>query len=73
MRTPFSRIDPHEYEKEADTTRSAVVLEKLERCSFCNSRLVFSHDLNLNYLQVIETGRCPGCGVTMIPKKFTLH
>lgn len=74
MRTPYSRIDPHEYEKDgAEASKSPLVVERLERCNFCNSRLVFSHDLNISYLQVIETGRCPGCGVTMVPKKYTLH
>ena len=47
--------------------------EKFERCSFCNSKLLFSHDLNLSYFEVVESSRCPGCGVTMRPKKFTLH
>jgi hypothetical protein len=51
----------------------AIEVEKYERCTFCSSKLVFSHDLNLNYFQVIETSRCPGCGVSMLPKKFTLH
>lgn len=72
MRTPFQRIEPKEYESHGENPRSAVV-EKYERCSFCNSKLIFSHDLNLSYLQVIETGRCPGCGVTIVPKKYTLQ
>ena len=32
-----------------------------------------THDLNISYLQVIETSRCPGCGVAPHPKKFTLQ
>lgn len=72
MRTPFSRIDPQDYEKEAESHRG-ILLEKYERCNFCNSRLVFSHDLNLMHLQVVETGRCPGCGVSLIPKKYTIQ
>jgi hypothetical protein len=69
MRTPFSRIQS-ESENEKP---QPVVNERYERCAFCNSKLVFSHDLNINYLQVIETGRCAGCGVSMLPKKYTLH
>ena len=50
-----------------------VVTEKYERCSFCNSRLLFSHELDLHSFEVIESSRCPGCGVSMTPKKFTLQ
>ena len=72
MRTPFSRIDPQEYDKECESQK-AILMEKYERCVFCNSKLIFTHDLNLNFLQVIEVGRCPGCGVTLNPKKYTLQ
>ena len=48
-------------------------IEKFERCSFCNSKLLFTHELNLSYFQVIEAARCPGCGVTPKSKIFTLH
>ena len=71
MRTPFVKMQSHN-ESEPETLR-AIVVEKYERCSFCNSKLVFSHDLNLSYLQVVETGQCPGCGVAIAPKKFTLQ
>ena len=70
MRTPFNRPDANEQEPDY---LHAVNVEKYERCTFCNSKLVFSHDLNISYLQVIETSRCPGCGVTAHPKKFTLQ
>ena len=72
MRTPYNRHELQNQEADSEVVK-AVELEKYERCSFCSSKLVFSHDLNLNYLQVIETSRCPGCGVSMLPKKFTLH
>jgi hypothetical protein len=71
MRTPFNRPELSR-EGEPESVKS-ILLEKYERCSFCNSKLMFSHDLNLSYLQVVETGKCPGCGVTMHPKKFTLQ
>lgn len=51
----------------------AVFIETYEKCTFCGSKLIFSHDMNLGFLQVIEVARCPGCGVTMNPKKFTLQ
>jgi len=71
MKSPYTRIDAQR-ESEAETVKS-IQVEKYERCSFCNSKIIFSHDLNLTYLEVIETGRCPGCGVAMNPKKFTLQ
>ncbi len=71
MRTPFSREEIQKAEtEEASQQRNA---ENYGRCSFCNSKLIFTHDLNLGYLEVVETGKCPGCGVAMNPKKFTLH
>ena len=72
MRTPFNRSELQNHDGEPEFVKT-IEVEKYERCSFCSSKLVFSHDLNLNYLQVIETSRCPGCGVSMLPKKFTLH
>lgn len=72
MRTPFSATDIQKNDSENDTLR-ATTIERYERCSFCKSKLVFTHDLNLGYLEVIETGRCPGCGVAMNPQKYTLQ
>lgn len=71
MSTPFSRLDYNE-EDQPERIKS-VQKDKYERCTFCHSKLVFSHDLNISYFLVIETSRCPGCGVTMHPKRFTLH
>ena len=71
MSTPYLR--PEEYQEGEPERGPSVVTEKYERCSFCNSRLLFSHDLDLMSFEVIETSRCPGCGVTMTPKKFKLH
>jgi Pyruvate/2-oxoacid:ferredoxin oxidoreductase delta subunit len=72
MRTPFSVRDIQNNENEAEHLKCMSV-EHYERCVFCNSKLIFTHDLNLSYLQVIETSRCPGCGVAPQPKKFTLQ
>lgn len=71
MRSPFTRVMPNQ-ENEPESVKS-IMLETYERCTFCSSKLVFNHDLNLSYLEVIETSQCPGCGVAMNPKKFTLH
>lgn len=51
----------------------ADLIEKFEKCGFCNSKLMFTHELNLSYFQIVESARCPGCGVTPKPKKFSLH
>lgn len=67
MRTPYEVMDPE------PETLATISVEKYERCSFCNSRLVFSHDFQTAYFQVIEVGQCPGCGVARHPKRFTLH
>ncbi len=71
MRTPFTRMTQNP-ENEPESVKS-VLQDSYGRCNFCNSKLVFSHDLNLSFLEVIETSQCPGCGVSMNPKKFTLH
>lgn len=70
--TPFSKIDPEKVDREPEYLTN-INVEKYEKCSFCNSKLIFSHDLNLGFLQVVETSRCPGCGVSTHPKKFTLQ
>jgi len=69
MRTPFVRP---QNENEPEPVR-CIDLETYEKCSFCGSKLVFNHDLNLSHLQVVETCQCPGCGVSHNPKKFTLQ
>lgn len=60
----------HENEQ---TTAKKVLVDRYERCSFCSTKLLFTHELNLSILQVVENSRCPGCGVTMQPRRFTLH
>lgn len=72
MRTPYNRMALNQQETEPETVK-CVMLEHYDRCHFCGSKLVFNHDLNLSILQVIETSQCPGCGVSMNPKKFTLQ
>lgn len=72
MSNPYVREDILPQENEPESPK-AIMLESYERCTFCHSKLVFSHDLNISFLQVIETSRCPGCGVSMNPKKFTLQ
>jgi hypothetical protein len=73
MRTPYDRPEEtSSHEREPENVRT-ILKERYERCAFCNSKLMFSHDLNLSFLQVVETSRCAGCGVTMNPKKFTLQ
>ena len=72
MRSPYNAIELNPRENEPEQVK-AVSLEKYDRCNYCNSKLVFSHDMNHGFLQVIETSRCPGCGVTAHPKKFTLQ
>lgn len=70
--TEQSELESTPGKKKSEVSEEAIIA-KYERCSFCNSKLLFTHDLNLSYLQVIENSRCPGCGVTMRPRKFTLH
>lgn len=72
MRTPYVRMNERNSETEPEVVK-CVTPEKYERCTFCNTRLIFSHDLNLSYFEVIETSQCPGCGVATHPRKFTLH
>ncbi len=72
MRTPYSIQDIQNTANEVDHSK-CLSLEHYERCSFCNSKLIFTHDLNITYLQVTEMSRCPGCGVAPNPKKFTLQ
>lgn len=71
MKSPYNRVEVTGHE-EPEIVLS-ISLEKYDRCNYCNSKLVYNHDLNISFLQVIETGKCPGCGVSHHPKKFTLH
>jgi hypothetical protein len=72
MSNPYTRPSALANENEPETVK-VVVREKYERCAFCNSKLLFNHDLNLHHFEVIETSRCPSCGVSMTPKKFSLN
>ncbi len=73
MRTPLHRTESSSLHEETDLQSEGILLEKYERCAYCNTKLLFTHDLNLSYLEVVECSRCPGCGVSMAPRKFTLH
>ena len=72
MKSPYSLTDIQRPENEAEPVK-CVSLDRYERCGFCQSKIVFSHDLDMTYLEVIEKGRCPGCGVSLNPRKFTLQ
>ncbi len=72
MRTPYERKEMFGAETEIETVKS-ILLEKYERCVYCGSKLLFSHDLNLGLLEIVESSRCTGCGVSHHPKKFTLQ
>lgn len=70
MRSPYVRPNDGNSNGESD---NAVTREAYEHCHFCHSRIVFSHDLNLPYLEVVESARCAGCGVTRNPKRYRLQ
>ncbi len=70
MRSPYVRPDDGTHSHE---NGEAVTQEAYEHCHFCHSRIVFSHDLNLPYLEVVESARCAGCGVTRNPKRYRLQ
>src|SRR5690242_9663686 len=56
MSSPYTRPATMTHENEPETVKT-IVREKYERCSFCNSKLLFNHDLNLHQFEVIETSR----------------
>lgn len=71
MRSPYLRVD--ESSLEGNGEEVLFTLNQFERCSYCNTKLLFTHDLNLSYFEVVENCRCPGCGVTKSPQRFTLQ
>ena len=70
--SPYVSGDLDSLEREQEKVH-AVQLEHYERCSFCHSKLLFSHNLNLQHLEIVESGKCPACGVTTNPKRFTIQ
>lgn len=73
MRSPYLRVETSTLEGSPDNTEFQSAPEQFERCAYCNTKLLFTHDLNLSYFEVIENCRCPGCGVTKSPQRFTLQ
>jgi hypothetical protein len=49
------------------------VIERFEKCPYCHSKLIFTHDLNLQSFEVTENGRCSGCGMHTNPRKHSLQ
>lgn len=49
------------------------LIAKFESCPYCHSRMLFTHELNLEHLEVIENGRCSGCGMHTNPRKHSLQ
>ena len=65
-----------EREKDQENNKKdlkAMLVDKYERCCFCHTKLLFTHEFNLAHYQVIESSQCPGCGAVMKPQKFSLH
>jgi len=54
-----------------DTSREA--LEKMQRCNYCNTKLVFAHEIDLEFLEITENSKCLGCGATRETKKFSIQ
>jgi hypothetical protein len=50
-----------------------VLIARFEKCPYCHSKLLFTHDLNLEHFEVTENGRCSGCGMHTSPRKHTLQ
>ncbi len=72
MRSPYLRVDASTLDGNAEEI-ALMNPEQFERCNYCNTKLLFTHDLNLSYFEVTENCRCPGCGVTKTPQRFTLQ
>jgi DNA-directed RNA polymerase subunit RPC12/RpoP len=73
MRTPYLTVDSATLDGNNVEEVTDLTAEKFERCNYCNTKLLFTHDLNLSYFEVTENCRCPGCGVTKTPQRFTLQ
>jgi DNA-directed RNA polymerase subunit RPC12/RpoP len=73
MRSPYLRVDASTLDGNAEENLAFMNTEQFERCTYCNTKLLFTHDLNLSYFEVTENCRCPGCGVTKTPQRFTLQ
>lgn len=72
MRTPFLPVESTTLEGNPEGS-DLLATEQFSRCAYCNTKLLFTHDLNLHFFEVIENCRCPGCGVTKSPQRFTLQ
>jgi|GEM_PF-1199328 len=72
MKSPFLQVSEPGRENDFESVR-CIDINTYDRCAFCHSKLVFSHDLNMTHAAVIETSNCPSCGASMNPKKFTLQ
>jgi len=73
MASPYSRPSLDRSENDPHPTGSVHHVDGYGRCGYCGSKLVYSHDLDLSHLEVIETGRCLGCGVAAHPERHTLQ
>jgi len=72
MRSPYTRVESSTLDGNCEQV-NYMAAEQFERCHYCNTKLLFTHDLNLSYFEIVENCRCPGCGVTKTPQRFTLQ
>lgn len=67
-----SEFDAHTQDIQTEELRLNLIA-RFEKCPYCRSKLLFTHDLNLEHLEVVENSRCSGCGMHTNPKKHTLQ
>lgn len=72
MRSMLISDEKNHLEIDVDTLHAGIVA-KFERCPYCNTKLLFTHDLSLAQLEVTENARCPGCGMHTTPQKHSIQ
>ncbi len=70
MKTPYSKLATHEDET---NLLSLMTIDQYQRCHYCHTELILDHELNLTLFQVIENSHCPGCGVHLKPRSYSLN
>ncbi len=72
MRSPYLPVEESTLENSSGDFENFKA-ESRDQCGYCNSRLLYTHELNLSLFEVVESCRCSGCGVTKTPQRFSLQ
>lgn len=66
-------LDDQNQNTSYEEDRIKKLIDQFEKCSFCQSLLIFNREFHSDTLQIVEVSCCPNCQSKEVETRFGIH